>query len=130
MGIDEIGQQLCDIINQSITSATYPELWKRAKIVAAHKGGNQDDVNNYRPLSMLCIASKIIERHVHRSFMDYLHNRKLLCSKQSGFRTIYVMGQTPETVERLLKMDLKAVENWLIENQLMVYQKINNHAIM
>ena len=37
--------------------------------------------------------------------------------------TIYVMGQTPETVERLLKMDLKAVENWLIENQLVVNTK-------
>ena len=33
------------------------------------------------------------------------------------------MGQTPETVERLLKMDLKAVEKWLIENQLVVNTK-------
>ena len=38
---------------------------------------------------MLCRASKIIERHVHRSFMDYLHNRNLLCSDQSGFRNLH-----------------------------------------
>jgi hypothetical protein len=77
---------LCNIINSSIDSGTFPELWKIAKVFALHKGGSRTDLNNYRPISILSVTSKIIERHVHDSFLCYLSDNSLLSDAQSGFR--------------------------------------------
>ena len=49
-----------------------------AKVMAAYKGGAQNDPNNYRPLSMLCTLSKIIEHHISRpiqlaSYLEFYH---------------------------------------------------------
>ncbi|EDO25802.1 predicted protein, partial [Nematostella vectensis] len=41
---------------------------------------------NYRPISILLVLSKVIERHVHDSLYTYLNDNSLLYSRQSGFR--------------------------------------------
>ena len=43
-------------------------------------------MNNYRPISILNILSKIIESHVHDSFYNFLSSYSLLSPQQSGFR--------------------------------------------
>ena len=50
------------------------------------KGGDPENVNNYRPISVLPVLSKVIERHVHDSLYSYLCTDNLIYSKQSGFR--------------------------------------------
>ena len=50
------------------------------------KNGPRDDTNNYRPISVLPVVSKLLEKHVHDSLMDYLSSNSLLHSTQSGFR--------------------------------------------
>ena len=50
-----------------------------------HKGGENKTVNNYRPISILCVASKLIERHVYSSLYKYFVNNDLFCNNQSGF---------------------------------------------
>ena len=77
---------LCNIINSSIDDGTFPTVWKYAKVFALHKGGSPSDINNYRPISVLLVCSKIIECHVHNSFSLYLSDNFLLCDSQSGFR--------------------------------------------
>jgi hypothetical protein len=79
---------LCNIINTSLADGTFPTLWKSAKVFALHKGGSRTDCNNYRPVSVLSISSKIIERHVHDSFTDYLYSNSLINSAQSGFKKL------------------------------------------
>ena len=59
--------------------------WKSAKVFALHKGGSPSDINNYRPISVLSVCSKIIERHIHNSFSSYLRDNSLLIDSQSGF---------------------------------------------
>ena len=54
-----------------------------------HKGGDNKTVNNYRPISILCVASKLIERHVYSSLYKYFVNNDLFCNNQSGFRKNY-----------------------------------------
>ena len=83
---DDIIITLCHIINCSIDNSTFPNLWKSAKVFAPHMGGSNYDFNNFRPISILSITSKIIERHVHDSFILYLNDNSLLCDAQSGFR--------------------------------------------
>ena len=57
--------------------------WKRANIVPVHKKGNKRYVENYRPISILSLISKVLERCVLRNARDHLLT-KLNCF-QHGF---------------------------------------------
>ena len=52
---------LAFIINMSIRTGIYPDLLKVVKVVPIHKGGSTQDINNYRPISLLSIFDKIME---------------------------------------------------------------------
>ena len=51
------------------------------------KKGSTDDVNNYRPISILPDVFKILEKHVSSTFYAFLNEQNLLNPKQSGFRS-------------------------------------------
>jgi len=70
----------------SINSSTVPSLWKSAKISPVYKSGNPDHVENYRPISVLPVLSKILETAVHQQLYDFLETNKLLYDCQFGFR--------------------------------------------
>ena len=57
-----ISAPLTVIINLSITTAVVPEDWKHARVVPLHKGGDNKSMDNYRPISVLPVASKILEK--------------------------------------------------------------------
>ena len=60
------------LINKSLSLGKFPETWKYAKVTPLFKGGKQDIVENYRPVSLLPLPSKIIEQIVHnRLRIDY-----------------------------------------------------------
>ena len=75
------------IINKSITSGVFPSIWKHAIVKPLYKSGAKDELNNYRPISILPTLSKIIEKWVHMKLMSYLNHHQLLNQKQSGFRS-------------------------------------------
>lgn len=81
-----IAPVLTEIFNSSISNGIFPDVWKIAKVTPLHKKGPRDDVNNYRPISVLCCLSKILERHVHNSLYEYLSEHDMLYAGQSGFR--------------------------------------------
>ena len=53
------------------------------------KKGARTDLKNYRPISLLPLVSKIIEKSIHFQIEDYLNKKKLIYAYQSGFRTNY-----------------------------------------
>ena len=57
-----------------------------ARVSAIHKKGPRTAPGNYRPISILPVISKILERIVHDQIYDYLSKHKLLAIQQSGFR--------------------------------------------
>ena len=59
--IAPIVTQLC---NMSIRSGIVPESWKTSVIVPIHKQGDSANPGNYRPISLLPIISKVLERHI------------------------------------------------------------------
>ena len=63
---NEIAPSLTYIINLSLTTSTVPTDWKKAKVSLIYKSGSTTELENYRPISVLPIASKIMEREVHR----------------------------------------------------------------
>ena len=73
-----LARHLCLIFNTSIANDIFPNLWKHAKVCPVFKSGNQTEMNNYRPMSVLSILSKIFEKNVHDSFYCYLSNYDLI----------------------------------------------------
>ena len=74
------------LVHLSIKSGTVPSGWKQAKVVPLFKSGNKDDLDNYRPISILPILSKILEKAVFHLLHSYLPENSLLSPYQSGFR--------------------------------------------
>ena len=54
--------QLCRLLNLSIATNTFPDKWKVGQVTPLHKGGQHRERNNYRPISVLSVLSKIIEK--------------------------------------------------------------------
>lgn len=81
-----IAESIVSICNESIRSNKFPQTWKTAKVIPLHKAGTKYDVNNYRPISILPCLSKLLEKHVHDSFLNYLNTYDLIHDNQSGFR--------------------------------------------
>ena len=60
--------------------------WKAARVIPLFKKGDVNNMDNYRPISFLPIASKLLERAVHTQLVNYLRKHKLLNPYQFGFR--------------------------------------------
>ena len=77
---------LCRIINLSFEQGIFPEPLKLAKVIALFKGGSTEEVNNYRPISLLPIFDKIIEKLMHKQLYTFLEEHNILFKNQFGFR--------------------------------------------
>ncbi len=73
-------------INLSFNTSNVPSAWKAAKVIPVYKAGDREDTNNYKPISVLTVVSKIVERYVHGSLYAFLNDLNLTTTCQSGFR--------------------------------------------
>ena len=73
-------------MNLSLTSEVVPSGMKDARVTPLFKKGSRLDCGNYRPVSILNVLSKILERAVHGQLVSYLTRRGILTDSQSGFR--------------------------------------------
>ena len=83
---EEISSNLTKLINMSLNSGIYPIDWKSAMVKPLFKKGDMQSIINYRPISVLPVVSKIIEKIVHKQLYDYLSSHKVLNDSQFGFR--------------------------------------------
>lgn len=81
-----IAEPLAHIFNLSITNGCFPEAWKTSSITPIHKDGPRSCPENYRPISLLSILSKILERIVNNRLVKFIESRNLLSPRQFGFR--------------------------------------------
>ena len=77
---------LTRLIKLSLRTGEVPKKWKEANVIPLHKKGARDQINNYRPVSLLPAASKILERVIFKKVYNYLNENNLLSRNQSGFR--------------------------------------------
>ena len=73
-----------DIFNQSISQGIFPDDWKCAKVTPLFKQGDRDDLNNYRPISVISVMAKVFERIVYDQLYAYLEEHNIICKYQSG----------------------------------------------
>ena len=81
----KIARPLTYIINLSLRTGVVPSDWKIARVTPIHKGGTIDE-SNYRPISILPVLSKILERAAHQQLSNYMEENDLLSTKQFGYR--------------------------------------------
>ena len=74
------------LFENSTKSSCYPDIWKRSNIIPVHKKNDKQLVNNYRPISLLPIFGKILEKVLFDRIYGFLLEENLLNPNQSGFR--------------------------------------------
>ena len=99
---------LCCILNSSIASSTFPSSWKTALVRPLHKSGDRSRPSNYRPISILPAASKVLEKCVQNQLTSHLNVSNLYYPLQSGFRPGY---STTSTLLHCTDSWYKALDN-------------------
>ena len=77
---------LLHVFNLSIIKGICPDDLKIARVTPVFKGGDDKELGNYRPISVLPCFSKILERIMYNRLYNHLVKNKILYSKQFGFR--------------------------------------------
>ena len=85
-GAKKLAKPIAQLCNLSIILGTFPDECKIAKLVPLHKKGSKVDPKNYRPISLLPVVSKIIERVIYDQTVSFLNENNFLYNRQSGFR--------------------------------------------
>ncbi len=73
------------IFTKSYQSSELPEIWRSAIITPVFKKGSVHEVNNYRPISLTCVACKIMEGLITDVLLAHLMAHKLITKDQHGF---------------------------------------------
>ena len=107
----EISTSLTLLINQAINSGTFPNKLKVAKVIPIFKKGDKATFNNHRPISLLPVISKVIEKIMYNQLSAYLENSKLLSGSQYGFRPKHSTEYAAtEVVDRIIAhMDINNI---------------------
>ena len=74
------------LYNYSIDKCVFPNKLKVARVIPGHKSGQNDLIDNFRPISNLPAFSKIFEKLSHRRMMSFVDKHELLSESQFGFR--------------------------------------------
>lgn len=78
---------LTHIINFCFMSSSFPDLWKVATVLPVAKKQNPCNVNDFRPISILSPLAKVAEKLMAQQITNYLVDKNLLSTYQSGFRS-------------------------------------------
>ena len=85
-GAKFLAKPISDPCNLSINSEKFPDICKVAELKPLYKKGSLTQPCNYRPLSLLPLISKVIEKLMHDQTGTFLNSKNLLYTYESGFR--------------------------------------------
>lgn len=83
---DYISEPLSYIFNLCLINGVVPSQMKIAKVIPIFKGGNPEEIGNYRPVSLLPICSKLLEKVISHRLLDFLDKENFFYKYQYGFR--------------------------------------------
>ena len=86
LAANSLSDILADIFNSSFENGVFPQLLKSACVIPIFKSGSRMVMSNYRPVSLLPILSKIIEKLMQNRLMKFLIENKILYEHQFGFQ--------------------------------------------
>lgn len=78
--------RFCRLLNLCDSSAIFPRLWKTSMVIPIPKKGDSRFVTNLRPVALLPIPGKILEKFLETHLSHYLSDNNILTPSQGGFR--------------------------------------------
>ena len=87
---DLICKPLCYIFNQSLNVGVFPDDWKCARVTPLFKQGERDDLNNYRPISVIPVIAKVFERIVYNQLYAYLTKHNVICKNANLVFALFI----------------------------------------
>ena len=81
-----ISPVLLHLCNSSLATGIFPNKLKTAKVTPIFKSGSKSNIKNYRPISVLSVFSRILEKIVYIRLERYFTDNNLLSDSQYGFR--------------------------------------------
>ena len=137
----ELSLPLAMLYNKSLESNVIPSDWKRADVTAIFKKGSRSEPGNYRPVSLTCIACKILESCVRDVIVSYMNDNNLYAKCQHGFRNkrscstqlIEVMEEITELLDNgypvdIIYLDFRKAFDSVPHNRLLM--KIKSYGIV
>jgi len=83
---DEILDPLCYLFNLFFLTGAVPNTFKIAKVIPIYKKGDKSSIENYRPISLLSVFDKILEKLMYGRLYNYLRDNNISYDYQFGFR--------------------------------------------
>lgn len=77
---------LTHVINVCLENGYFPEIWKEALVIPIPKNNNPSALSDLRPISLLPVLAKVLEKIIRAQMAAYLDKHKILPTHQSGFR--------------------------------------------
>ena len=113
---NSVVQPLKIIFENILKTSTYPDLWKLANITPIFKKHDKQLIKNYRPISLLPICGKILEKILFNNIYNYFNANNLINKNQSGFRPgdsttnqlLYLVDQIHEAFENPKSLEVRA----------------------
>ena len=84
-----ISKSLTCLFNMSISQCKFPASWKIARVTPIFKDGDKSAKENYRPISVLPVISRLFEKVIYNQLYSYLNSNGFLSTNQSGFRALH-----------------------------------------
>ena len=82
-----IATPVTELFNKSISTGCFPKMWKRSNVVPIPKSGDKGNPANYRPISLLPVLSKLLERHIANVLLQHLTDKQQISASQWGFHS-------------------------------------------
>ena len=98
------------IANSSFSEGVFPDKLKFAKFTPIYKSKSKLEIGNYRPISILPIFSKILEKLMNHRLVQFLNKHNIIFEHQYGFQKI------KSTTSAILELQSQLINN--IENNL------------
>lgn len=81
-----ISPNFSTLFNNCVYAGVFPDVLKIARVIPLYKSGDRNSINNYRPISLLPVFSKIFEKLIHARVTSFLDKHDVIYHKQYGFR--------------------------------------------
>ena len=140
MCLPVISPVLLHIVNSCLIRCDIPDEWKHSLVNPIHKSGDPSNPANFRPISIIPVISKIVERVVQRQLYNYLTTNHLLSDTQHGFRTHHstetalvtisdrvLLANDQNQISPLCLLDLSKCFNAIDHSKLLL--KLQQHSV-
>ena len=98
-----VGPHLLRLVNLSMMTGVFPECWKSACVVPIPKSGDLTKPSNHRPISLLSVLSKVLEKVICVQLTKYVESNHLLSPSQYAYRSHHSTEDAViDAVERLV----------------------------